>query len=526
MRIIISKVRHLFLITCCILTACSESDFDGSEVAGLSGRYLKVTEKSLELESSASSSASIGIECLKNSWQVSDLPSWLASTPQRGADNTIVTITTTEENNSADNIRTCLFKIESAENDWNYAIPITATQAKSGPILKCEPESELSLNYKSHTELIKVTANCSWSLKTEDASWLNCEKTQEGNIIVNVDENRSNSSRTGYIYIKADNFNETRTIRIIQNISNITSTTNNIEVGNHGGDYSLTITSETSWTAICAQSWVSITPQNGDAGTTEICISVSPNGQDSQRTAYIIVNVGDVQRIQIPIVQDRSYVKPLKSEISLPSKGGSIDITISSNDSWSITSPVDATWLSFSVTAGNKKGTTILTAAENSSANSRFTEVKFVTSLGVDYDLPVTQDGRYLRVMSETVFFSKDGGESEPIDVETDGNYIFETTDSWISCRKGAIEEKLFIIVTKNDGETSREGVVRLRLNDLTDGSELYKDIRVYQMGSNSSSFFINRFSEDDKDWNFYNDANISITLKGFSANDNNWNPK
>ena len=349
---------------------------------------------------------------------------------------------------------------------------------------------------------------------------------QDGNIIVNVEENRSNMSRTGYIYLKADNYSTTSTIRIIQNISNITSTTDNIEVDNHGGDYSLTISSETSWTAICGQSWVSVTPQNGNAGVTDLHISVSPNGQNSQRTAYIYINVGDVQRICIPIVQERTYVRPLKSSKSIPSTGGSVIISIKANDAWTISPSYDTSWLSFSVMSGSNNGETTLTATNNNSANFRSTEVKFSTTLGVDYNLPVTQDGRFLIVRPETAFFSKNGGDSDPIDVETDGSYDFEASESWITCRTGAIEGKLIIGTAQNDGEFSREGYVRLRLTDLTDGSELYKDIRVYQMGNHSSSFFINRFSDDEKDWNFYNDANISITLKGFSTNDNNWNPK
>ena len=521
------KIKHiLYFIVCCFLTACGESSFDGSEVAGLSGRYLKISQTSLAIESSAGSSASIEVECVKNAWQVSDLPSWLASTPQKGTDNTIVTISATEENNSADNIRTCLFRIESAENDWNYSIPINITQARSTPFLICNPEGELVLKYEAHSEQIKVAANCSWSLSKEDAEWFNCTKMQDGNIIVNVEENRSNMSRTGYIYLKADNYSTTSTIRIIQNISNITSTTDNIEVDNHGGDYSLTISSETSWTAICGQSWVSVTPQNGNAGVTDLHISVSPNGQNSQRTAYIYINVGDVQRICIPIVQERTYVRPLKSSISIPSTGGSVIISIKANDAWTISPSYDTSWLSFSVMSGSNNGETTLTATNNNSANFRSTEVKFSTTLGVDYNLPVTQDGRFLIVRPETAFFSKNGGDSDPIDVETDGSYDFEASESWITCRTGAIEGKLIIGTAQNDGEFSREGYVRLRLTDLTDGSELYKDIRVYQMGNHSSSFFINRFSDDEKDWNFYNDANISITLKGFSTNDNNWNPK
>ena len=91
--------------------------------------------------------------------------------------------------------------------------------------------------------------------------------------------------------------------------------------------------------------------------------------------------------------------------------------------------------------------------------------------------------------------------------------------------RRHNFEGILFVSVLKNDNDEPREGFVNIRLDDLADGSELSKDIRIYQMGNASSSFLINRFSEEEKDWNFYNDAIISITLKGFSTTDNNWNP-
>jgi hypothetical protein len=525
-KILLKVTKIIAFITCLVYTACSESDFDGSEIAGTSGRYLKVSDTSLTLESTAGSTASIRIECLKNAWQISDFPSWLTSTQQRGTDNTTVTISATEDNNSADHLRTCLFKIESVEKDWEYGIPVSVTQSKAIPSLNCEPQDEVALNYEAQTATITVRANCSWNFIAEEASWLKCKKMQDANIEISVEENKTNMSRVGYIYVKADNFNETRTIRLIQNCSNITSTTDNIEVGSHGGDYTINITSETSWTASCAQSWVNVNPQSGSAGTTEIHISISPNGQNSQRTAYLYITVGDVQRILIPIVQERSYVRPVNYDASLPSTGGSMEITILANDVWNIVPPKDASWLSFSVMSGNGNGSTTLTAIDNNSAKSRTAEVKFKTSLGVEYDIKIIQDGRYLRIAPEAVFFSKNGGESEPVEIETDGNYTFESTCDWITCRKGTTNSILFVSVLKNDNDNPREGFVNIRLVDLSDGSELSREIRVYQMGSASSSFFINRFSEEEKDWNFYNDAVISITLKGFSTTDKNWNPK
>ena len=526
MSIKLMKVTEVItLIICLLYTACSESDYDGSEVAGISGKYLKVSDTSLTLESTAGSTASLRIECLRNAWQISDFPSWLTSTQQRGSDNTTITISATEDNNSADNLRTCLFKIESVEKDWDYGIPVSVTQSKAIPSLTCEPQDEIALNYEAQTTIITVRANCTWNFTPEDASWLKCKKMQDGYLELSVEENRTNTSRVGYIYVKAENYNEIKTIRIIQNCSNITSTTDNIEVGSHGGDYTMNIKSETSWTASCAQSWVNINPQSGSAGTTEIHISVSPNGQNSQRTAYLYVTVGDVQRIQIPIIQERSYVRPLNYDTSLPSTGGSMEITILANDEWNIVPAKDALWLGFSVMSGSGNGSTILTAIDNNSAESRTAEVKFITSLGVDYDIEIIQDGRYLRIAPETLFFSKNGGESEPVEIETDGNYTFESKCDWITCRKGTANSILFVSVKENKNDNPREGFVNICLDELSDGSELSKSIRVYQMGSASSSFFINRFSEEEKDWNFYNDAIISISLKGFSATDSNWNP-
>jgi len=523
---LLKAIKMIAFIICLVYTACSESDFDGSEVAGISGRYLKVSDTSLTLESTAGSTASLRIECLKNAWQISDFPSWLSSSQQRGADNATITISTTEENNSADNLRTCLFKIESVEKDWEYGIPVSVTQSKAIPSLNSEPQDEIALDYKAQTAIISVRANCTWNVTTEDASWMKCKKLQDVNIEISVEENRTNTSRVGYIYVKAENFNETKTIRIIQNCSNITSTTDNIEVGSHGGDYTINITSETSWTASCSQSWVNINPQSGSAGTTEMHISVSPNGQNGQRTAYLYVTVGDVQRILIPIVQERSYVRPVNYDASFPSTGGSMEITILSNDEWNIVPLEDASWLSFSVMYGNGNGSTTLTAIDNNSAKARTAEVKFITSLGVEYNISIIQDGRYLRIAPETVYFSRNGGESEPVEIETDGSYTFESTYDWITCRKGTTNSILFVSVLKNDNDEPREGFVNIRLDDLADGSELSKDIRIYQMGNASSSFLINRFSEEEKDWNFYNDAIISISLKGFSTTDNNWNPK
>ena len=56
-KILIKVTKMITFITCFVFTACSESDFDGSEIAGTSGRYLKVSDTSLILESTAGSTA-------------------------------------------------------------------------------------------------------------------------------------------------------------------------------------------------------------------------------------------------------------------------------------------------------------------------------------------------------------------------------------------------------------------------------------------------------------------------------------
>lgn len=74
-------------------------------------------------------------------------------------------------------------------------------------------------------------------------------------------------------------------------------------------------------------------------------------------------------------------------------KMAAVTVKITSNDSWTIEKPADATWITLDKTSGNGSGTFSVTCAAQALASSRNTTLTIKTAGNVSKTLPITQDG-------------------------------------------------------------------------------------------------------------------------------------
>ena len=120
--------------------------------------------------------------------------------------------------------------------------------------------------------------------------------------------------------------------------------------------------------------------------------------------------------------------------LTYTSKGGGLNVSISTNDNW--TAEIDkiaTSWLTLSKASGDSNVDVKITATDNPSVNSRSANVYFTTVNSQSVRVLVNQDARFLTVdMQEVLFYSK-GGKSDVITISTDGTYSLSTKESWLT---------------------------------------------------------------------------------------------
>ena len=113
-----------------------------------------------------------------------------------------------------------------------------------------------------------------------------------------------------------------------------------------GGDYTISVTSPNgAWTASSSESWVRLSPESGDQGTSEVRIKIMANKESAESSAKIVFSAGE-ETLTLPITRAAKAAPYLRivSELSYntPKEGGSYTIQVESNIKWSASS--NASW--------------------------------------------------------------------------------------------------------------------------------------------------------------------------------------
>ena len=171
---------------------------------------------------------------------------------------------------------------------------------------------------------------------------------------------------------------------------NLTVNPTSLSYAAAGESKTVTVTSNTSWTATSSASWLTISPASGSNNGTITAVAAA-NTSSSQRTATITVSGGGLTRTVSVTQAGVSYnltVSP--SSLSYIADGESKIVTVTSNTSWTATS--SASWLTVSPASGSNNGTITAVAAANASTSQRTATIT-VAGGGITRTVSVTQAG-------------------------------------------------------------------------------------------------------------------------------------
>lgn len=157
-----------------------------------------------------------------------------------------------------------------------------------------------------------------------------------------------------------------------------------------GETKTVTVTSNTSWTATSSANWLTVSPASGSNNGTITAVAAA-NTSSSQRTATITVSGSGITRTISVTQAGVSYnliVNP--TSLSYTANGETKTVTVTSNTSWTATS--SASWLTVSPASGSNNGTITAVAAANTSTQQRTATIT-VSGSGITRTINVTQAG-------------------------------------------------------------------------------------------------------------------------------------
>ena len=446
-----------------LLIGCSEQyDESLGLYPTLTPRYLTVTPTTLTWPSSAGT-LSVNVTSIDTPWKIENSIEWVSPSPTSGTATGTISVGVSE-NMAGDEVRTGVFYLKSDVNDWKYETPISVTQAGAHPAITPE-KAEVEFSGAASTEIIQVSSNCTWSV-TSSSDWMTATKNVN-TISISVESNETNSYRTATVSVVHEGTtNTSKNITVRQAPATVNASTETLVFGNMAGSVNVTINSEANWTAVTSSSWMEVSPSSGSAGTSTITVSVSPNSATSERTGYVIISIGGSQRIQIPVRQRGVYIETEQTELSFTANGGSQELAVLSNTSWTVSSV--PSWITVSPSNGEGDGKVKVTAQENPNTTNRSDVIHITQSgLSIDVAITVTQSGKTFDV-NTTVLNFEDKQETQTVEILTDGTWNARTDDTWITLSPSSASgnSTLSVTVAENPNDSERSGQVTVSMGD------------------------------------------------------------
>lgn len=356
-------------------TSCADEVSLGSEWSpSLSPRQLSLSSYSAQMPVEGGSQT-MQVIAKNAGWRFDGTDAaWLTLSPKSGDSDATVTLTA-EANTNPTTGRSVAYNFACTNTDWSLQRQFTVTQNTPGYYVR-PASASFTKNASAQQFSVAVDANATWNASS-DQSWLTLDQPSNTSLTIRLTDNTTSLNADRIAHVTLTCGNATEIITINQQPPNITVATDELVYENEGGDKRVEIKSDVPWTATCSQSWMTMSPAEGKAGTTSLVLRAAKNASRTERTANVYVNIGGKQKKSIPIRQRGIYVDANVS--SLPAftyQGGSKTLTITSNTDWTV---IDKpSFVTVSPASGAKGSTTVtVTVPVNNTTTSRSGDITF-----------------------------------------------------------------------------------------------------------------------------------------------------
>ena len=261
--------KHMLFRAASALLLVSGLGFAGCDDADPDA-FLSVTRQEIEVEYTGLTTEGemVNFELGTNrSWRATYVEEWIHLTHTEGDGGTRRTIAVTQK-----------LKVDALS-----VTPAKITVVKSGLLETGEKAA------------IFISTNCDWEISVaDDSKWISPVKTSgapgDESIDLDIAQNTTDGVRTGTFTVTADS--KTATVTVTQNLEGLKVSVNSFSVNKFGfadedrTPLTFTVTAAEAWTAE-SDGWLTPSPASGDAGQTEVTLTVGENTTGAPRNGEV-----------------------------------------------------------------------------------------------------------------------------------------------------------------------------------------------------------------------------------------------
>ena len=244
-------------------------------------------------------------------WDFSSDASWIDC----AKNNNELIVKIIEINNNTEHSRNAVITVTAGSAD---PVTLTVTQeAAPPPTLSITPDvSTISFPSTVSDSTLTITSNTSWTAVSSAASWLTVSPASgvnDGSVTVSASANSDTVSRSGIITFFAEGVSNPVSLTVTQEaapsflpVFSITPDISTIIFPSTNSDSTLTISSNTNWTAVSSStSWLTVSPASG-LNDGSVTVSASANPNSTSRRGTVIFYAEGVANLTITIFQSES----------------------------------------------------------------------------------------------------------------------------------------------------------------------------------------------------------------------------
>lgn len=361
------NMKHLFLLFALVLAvACDSKEEEKTPVLALSvNDEIHFTQHAPDEEN-----VTVKVETNQASWSAASDQDWCRIERQNAGFvvSAIPNVNTVEPPRATITVKAgkapskTLFATQEAALQYISVTPESGTVPPSGGQLG-----------------VAIISNTGWQVSS-DKSWVSFNKdtgSGDDNILLTVAKNNTTIQDKATVTFTTETQNVTLTITRQAAAASISVSPKTATVPAAGGMVNVSVTSNTNWQVSSDKNWVSINKPAG-SGNDNISLIVAENNSAIQDNATITFTTG-AQNVTLNITRLAAaktiFISPQAQTVS--SAGGAINVSVTSNASWQVSS--SKSWVSIHKTYGSGNDNVPMTIAENSTTTQDYAIVTFAT---------------------------------------------------------------------------------------------------------------------------------------------------
>lgn len=376
--------------------------------------YLEVRQESPEYSLSESSLAFRNTAGTKTvtlycdlGWTASTTDSWIQVSPSSGSAGTVELSVSVTENGGVEE----RYGAVNLHVDGDFLIEIPVKQ--SGLYMDMT-ESRFDFESGAASRTVSMSTNLSFWNVLEKPSWVSVSpesgEAGEHTLTINVEDNPNTTKREGRVVVGNQGLSLADTLWVTQEGKSFGPLETVLQFENVASSNTLDISTDGDWTVTTSDGWITVAPSSGH-GNGQVTVTVEANETDNERTGLLSVAVGGTVQYVNVVQKGRYFTIDRGPSASLPSKGGTIELGIATNQAWTVAVKNQSSWLALSATQGQGDAKLVISAQDNPSLESRTDTIVFTPANKQGVKLAVKQAGRYLKTDAQAVSFFYKGGD-------------------------------------------------------------------------------------------------------------------